>query len=189
MVVMAPADKEDFESMMGLAAQLEGPCSMRYPRDAAPTRSAALPFSPVQTGRAEVWQKGDDVALIALGSMSYPALHAAQILLSENIHATVVNARFAKPLDESLIVDLYKRCRAVVTIEEGVLKGGFGSAVLEALAADGCLSACPKPIVTLGLPNDFVTFDKRAALLERYKLTPLGIAEAGRRILKGLPRG
>jgi 1-deoxy-D-xylulose-5-phosphate synthase len=72
MVVMAPADKEDFESMMGLAAQLEGPCSMRYPRDAAPTRSAALPFSPVQTGRAEVWQKGDDVALIALGSMSYP---------------------------------------------------------------------------------------------------------------------
>jgi 1-deoxy-D-xylulose-5-phosphate synthase len=96
----------------------------------------------------------------------------------------VVNARFVKPLDEALILDLYKGCRAFITIEEGVLKGGFGSAVLEALEADGCMTRSPKPLKTLGLPNEFISFDKRKALLEKYGLSPHSIAEAVKQTLR-----
>ena len=134
-------------------------------------------------GHAEVWQKGDDVAFIALGSMAHPAFEAAQILLREKIYATVINARFIKPLDDTLILDVYRRVRVVIVIEEGVVRGGFGGAVLETLASNGCLWKDPRPVKCLGFPNEFITFDKRASLLERYGLTPLAIADVARNLL------
>lgn len=178
LTIMAAADKEDLEAMLGFVESLPTPASIRYPKDIALQRPQALVFSPVRLGKAEVLREGSDVAIIAVGSMVYPALEAAQILMNEKIHATVVNARFIKPLDETLILDLYQRCRAMITVEEGVLKGGFGSAVLEVLEADGCLLNKPKPVKRLGLPCEFIAFDKRRSLLEKYGLNPHSIASA-----------
>lgn len=178
LTVMAPADKEDLEAMLEFTQHLESPVSLRYPKGAAPFRPETLPVSPVQLGRAEVLREGADAVLIAVGSMVYPALEACSMLAAEKIFVTVVNSRFIKPLDETLILKLYGRCGALITAEEGVLKGGFGSAVLEALEADGCLSKDPKPVRSLGLPCEFITFDKRSALLEKYGLTSRGIAAA-----------
>jgi 1-deoxy-D-xylulose-5-phosphate synthase len=181
--VMSPADKEDFEPMLGIAAGWDGPTAIRYPRDAAASRPASIPFSDVRCGKAEIWQKGVDVAIIAIGSMAYPAFEAAQVLLPEKIYATVVNARFAKPLDETLVRELYQQCRALVIVEEGVVRGGFSSSILEALAASGLLTKNPKPIRCLGLPNEFITFDTRKALLDRYGLNTLSIADAAKQAL------
>ncbi len=176
--VMAPADKEDLEAMLEFAETQEGPCAIRYPRDIAPSRPQTIAFSPLKSGKAEIFREGQDAVLFALGSMVYPALEAATLLQNEKIFVTVVNARFIKPLDEALVLELYKRCRVFVTIEEGVLRGGFGSAVLETLEADGCMAKSPRPIKCLALPNEFVTFDKRRSLLEKYGLSPIGIASA-----------
>ncbi len=175
--VLAPADKEDLEAMLLFAASWEGPIAIRYPRDTAPLRPSTIPFSQIRCGKAEIWQKGADVAIVALGSMVYPAFEAAQVLLPEKIYATVVNARFAKPLDETLIKELYQQCAALVIVEEGVLRGGFGSAVLETLSAAGLLAKNPKPVRCLGLPNEFIAFDKRRALLDRYGLNALSVAD------------
>jgi len=186
MTVMAPADKEDFEAMLGFAAWWGGPVAIRYPRDTASLRPSSLPLAEIRVGKGEVWWKGADVAIIAVGSMAVPAYEAAQVLQAEKIQATVVNARFVKPLDETLIKELYRQCRAFVIVEEGVLHGGFGSAVLEALNTDGLLTQHPKPVRCLGLPNSFITFDKRKALLDRYGLNALSIAEAAKQALRGL---
>ena len=182
--VMAAADKEDLEAMLAFAQDQEGPVSIRYPRGVANLRPQALAFSPIQFGRAEVLRQGSDVVLFALGSMVYPALAAADILQNEKISVTVVNARFVKPLDETLIFELYSRCRAFLTIEEGVLKGGFGSAVLEVLEAGGRLHQAHNTFKRLGLPNEFITFDKRKDLLEKYGLGPLKIAAAAKEALR-----
>ncbi|MFH0877729.1 MAG: 1-deoxy-D-xylulose-5-phosphate synthase [Candidatus Omnitrophota bacterium] len=183
LAVMAPADRQDFEAMLDFAQHLEMPCSIRYPRDVALDRPAKISCSPVRLGKAERLGEGNDAVILALGSMVHPSLQAAELLLAEKIHVTVVNARFAKPLDESLILDLYQRSRTVVTVEEGTLKGGFGSAVLETLEEDGCLFKNPKPVRCLGLPSEFIAFDKRSSLLEKYGLTPQKIAGVVRQSL------
>ncbi|HAJ57641.1 MAG TPA: 1-deoxy-D-xylulose-5-phosphate synthase [Candidatus Omnitrophica bacterium] len=178
--VMAPADKDDLEAMMEFVQTLESPAAIRYPRDIALVRPEQYAFTQVRMGRAEVLKEGSDVVLLAVGSMVHPCLDAAQVLEGLHIHAAVVNARFIKPLDEALILDIYHRYPAIVTVEEGVLKGGFGSAVLELL--DSC-GKKPKPVKLLGLPSEFITFDKRKALLERYGLTARQIAESVKELL------
>mgnify|MGYP001767380833 CR=1 FL=1 len=183
LTVMAPADKEDFLSMLDFARTLQSPSSLRYPRGNADLRPAGVSLIPVRTGQGEVWQEGSDVALVAVGSMVPVAWEAARILSGEKIHATVVNARFVKPLDETLITRVYRQCRAMLTIEEGVLKGGFGSAILEMLQANGALVQDPRPLRCLGLPNEFITFDKRPVLLEKFGLTAQGIARVAREAL------
>ncbi len=179
--VMAAADKEDLEAMMEFAAGLGSPASIRYPRDAALSRPTSARFIALKAGKAEIIKDGTDAVIVAIGSMVHPSFDAAQMLESLNIHVAVVNARFVKPLDETLVLDLYHRYPLVVTVEEGVLKGGFGSAVLEALEAAG---RRPKPVVCLGLPSEFITFDKRKALLEKYGLTAQKIADTIKGSLK-----
>ncbi len=181
LTVMAPADKEDLEAMMTFAASLESPSAIRYPKGTAQFRPQRIGFSALRLGRSEIFKEGKDAAIIALGSMVYPALEAAELLMNENINVMVVNARFVKPLDETLIRDLYEKFRVIITVEEGVLKGGFGSAVLELLAGDGKI---PKAVKILGLPCEFIPFDKRRALLEKYGLSPRGIAGAVKESLK-----
>jgi 1-deoxy-D-xylulose-5-phosphate synthase len=183
LTVMAPADQEDFLSMLDFARTLAGPSSIRYPRGSADLRPSGVSLTPMRPGKGERWQEGDDVALVAVGSMVSVAWDAARLLASEKIHATVVNARFIKPLDETLIADVYRRCRVTLTIEEGALKGGFGSAVLEMLQAAGAFEQGSRSVRCLGLPNEFITFDKRSSLLEKYGLTAQGIARAAREAL------
>ncbi|MDD5574055.1 MAG: 1-deoxy-D-xylulose-5-phosphate synthase [Candidatus Omnitrophica bacterium] len=183
MSMMAPADKDDLEAMLAFAQEFPTPLAIRYPKDTAPELRRDAPFSPIRHGRAEVLLGGADVTILALGSMVAASLDAAGILLREGIRATVVNMRFAKPLDENIIFKCYDGTRALVTVEEGVLAGGFGSGVLEALDADGRLFASPKKVKRLGLPSSFVTFDKRKELLRQYGLDREGIAAAAREVL------
>src|SRR5207244_11481626 len=121
----------------------------------------------LEIGRAEQLRAGGDVALIALGTMVLPALAAAERMAAEGLSATVVNARFASPLDEAMIEGLARSVGRLITIEESILRGGFGSAVSECLDRRG-LSATPH--LRLALPDEFVTHGRRDELLQKVGL-------------------
>ena len=179
-VVMQPKDGAELRDMLWTAAKWEGKgaIAVRYPRSPIPDETFPDPNAPgavaprvLEIGRAEQLRAGGDVALIALGTMVAPALAAAETLAASGISATVVNARFARPLDEKVVTGL---ARSVgVTIEENVIAGGFGSAVSECLDANG-LSATPH--LRLGVPNEFVLHGKRDELLRQIGLDAEGIA-------------
>ncbi|HLY66746.1 MAG TPA: transketolase C-terminal domain-containing protein, partial [Chloroflexota bacterium] len=129
-----------------------------------------LPFQqPIQSGKAEVLRHGSDVTLLAFGPCLYWALEAAARLDERSIQATVVNARFAKPLDEPLILELAARTGRIVTVEEHALAGGFGSAVLELLADRGLCGSVR--VRRVGLPDHFVEHGSAAQLLAKYGVT------------------
>src|SRR5205085_5279941 len=123
--------------------------------------------APLPIGKAETLREGEDVALLAFGVHVATAMEASDLLAREGIAATVVNARFAKPLDEECILDLARRAGRLVTIEAGVAAGGFGSAVLELLARHGV--TCP--VTVLGIPDEFVDHGKPAHLRAQCGLT------------------
>jgi 1-deoxy-D-xylulose-5-phosphate synthase len=134
----------------------------------------------IPIGQAEQLRAGGDVAIIALGTMVAPSLAAADLLAAQGISATVVDARFAAPLDESMICGLARSVGRIITVEENVPMGGFGSAVSELLDRNG-LSATP--LTRIALPETFVTHGKRDELLKRVGLDGPGIA---RRTLEGI---
>lgn len=135
MVLMAPKDEAELQQMLVTGINYtNGPIAMRYPRgNGYGVPLMAEGWQPLPIGKGEILRTGDDVLLVSYGSMVYPAMQAAAILSEHGIEATVVNARFAKPLDTGLIVPLAKQFGRVFTLEEGCLMGGFGSAVVEAL--------------------------------------------------------
>ncbi len=180
MVVMAPRDEGELRRMLATALKCDGPAALRYPRGCGPKRGLSEELQPIEVGRAEMVRDGEDVALVAIGTMVDPAAEAAEMLAREGIRAAVVNARFAKPLDGELICELAGRCGAVVTVEENVAAGGFGSGVLELLAAKGV----PAAVEVVGLPDAFVPHGDRAELLRRYRLDAEGIAWAAERVVE-----
>jgi 1-deoxy-D-xylulose-5-phosphate synthase len=157
MTVLAPADGQDLEEMMEYAVKQPGPVAIRYPRGAAPVR-----------GNIKQKAEGKTV-IIAIGSMVQPALEAAQLLGG----AKVINARFVKPLDRDMIVKAIKGAEQVVTVEEGVLEGGFGSAIMELLSDEGINI----PVQRIGLPSKFIEHGKRDSILEQYGLSAEKIRE------------
>ncbi len=180
MTVMAPKDENELRHMLTTAIKHEdGPIAVRYPRGAGIGVSTDEPLHALPIGRAEVLREGDDVAILALGSMVLTAERAADALAAEGIQATVVNTRFVKPLDERLILDLARRCGALVTVEENVAQGGFGSAVLETLAAAGVAV----PVQVLGVPDAVFQHASQARLREKAGLSTAGIANAARQAL------
>ncbi len=186
-VLAAPKDLDEFEAMLQFAAQYTaGPIGIRYPRGGVlrtPERPIVEPTNattPLAVGKAEWLVEGTDVALLALGSMVVPALEAAALLRQEGISASVINARWAKPLDTALIEELVQRHRALVTIEEGVKRGGFGSAVLEYLESTGINRV---RVRVIGLPDKFVEHGKRELLLEQAGLTSPAIAAQAKDLL------
>ena len=154
MVAMAPKDEDELQHMVSTAVEYEdGPIAFRYPRGAGigvpmQKESQALPI-----GKGEVLREGEDLLIVAIGNRVYPAVEAADVLADFGISVAVVNARFVKPLDEELIVPLAERIGRVITIEDGVLMGGFGSAVLEALAHRGIQGV---QVRRLGIPDQFI---------------------------------
>lgn len=158
MVVMAPKDEAELQRMVVTGVNhTSSPIALRYPRGngyGVPLMEAG--WEPLEIGKAEQLRQGDDVLMVAYGSMVYPALQAAEILGEHGIEATVVNARFVKPLDTDLIVPLAKQIGRVVTLEEGCLMGGFGSAVAEALL-DHDLNV---PVTRIGVPDHLVDHAK-----------------------------
>jgi len=170
--VMAPKDEAELVEMLWTALTIDGPVAIRYPRGAG--EGVTLPARPqtFPTGQAEMLRAGADVAILALGATVYPAMEAARALSSLCVEAAVVNARFVKPLDGDLLKSLALNFNRLVTVEEGVLAGGFGSAVLELLEARGLNYVTLK---RLGLPDEFVEHGDRSIFLKRYNLDAAGI--------------
>ncbi len=176
MVVMAPKDENELRHMVVTAMVHDGPIAFRFPRGSALGVPLDEVAAPLPIGKAEILRDGDDVAILGFGVHVPTAVEAAEILADEGIAATVVNARFAKPLDEELILDLARRVGRFVTIEEGVAAGGFGSAVLELLARHGL--TCP--VTVLGIPDTFVDHGKPADLRTECGLTAANVAAQAR---------
>lgn len=180
LVTMAPADEEELRRMLKTAIDHPGPAALRFPRTNAEGVEVTEDIQPLAIGKGEILRTGADVALIAIGSMVYPALAAAEILAKEGISATVVNARFLKPLDAELISQVALDVANVVTIEEGCLAGGFGSAVLEMLESREIYNV---RVHRMGLPDRFVEHGPRQMLLEKYGLDAESIAARVERIV------
>jgi 1-deoxy-D-xylulose-5-phosphate synthase len=173
MVVMAPKDGRELEQMLEFAIRLDKPVAIRYPRTST-LIDGDLP-APLKFGSPELLKGGGDFTLIALGSMVLPAAEALDILAKEGLRGNLVNARFASPLDIISIKNACAKSKMVFTIEEGIKDGGFGSAVARQL---------DEKVLCLGLPAQFIPHGPRGLLLEKYGLSPLGIAEAIRQGLK-----
>lgn len=182
LVVMAPSNEDELADMLFTAIQLGVPCAIRYPR--AKGVGVAIKEFPetIPIGKGSLVLEGADILIIALGSMLAPAIQAAGILQASGISAGIINPRFVKPLDRDLIIRMARATGHVVTVEEGVLAGGFGSAVLELLADEGLTDV---KVIRLGIPDSFVEHGTREELLADYDLTPEGIANAAYSFCKG----
>ncbi|MDI6731473.1 MAG: 1-deoxy-D-xylulose-5-phosphate synthase [Candidatus Margulisbacteria bacterium] len=190
MIVMAPKDENEFVAMMNTAVQHNGPIAVRYPRGAGPEISPDSDPELIKVGKGEsafhskLPAPNSKLCIFAIGSMVYPSIEAAKLLENEGIAATVFNARFVKPLDKKAIVHLAKEVDRIVTVEEGVLEGGFGSAVAELLIDE----EITLPIQRIGLPDKFIEQGKRQELLGIYGLTADGIytkIAKGKRVING----
>ena len=181
MVVMAPSDENELRRMLRTALDHDGPIALRYPRGAATGCVLDDPIAPLALGKAAIRRDGgEDVLILAIGRPLGEALLAAEQLAAEGVGATVVDARFVKPLDNRLILELAARIPRIVTVEEHVRQGGFGSAVLECLA-DGGLTGWK--IKRLGVADIFVEHGSQKILRARYGLDAAAIADAARRLL------
>jgi 1-deoxy-D-xylulose-5-phosphate synthase len=173
LVVMAPRDLSELAAMVRTGLELGAPAALRYPRGEGGSRPPGE-VEPLPVGRAEVVRSGDSVAIVALGTMVDTALAAADLLSSQGVEACVVNARFVQPLDSELICQMAGEAGRVVTVEENVVSGGFGSAVAELLADRGVRV----PLLRLGLPDRFVGHGPREQLLKDVGLEPHAMAES-----------
>ena len=191
MVIMAPKDENELQHMIFTAVNYNGPIALRYPRGQGEGVKLDESLNEIEIGKAEIIYKskhptsniqtnpnsqitGSKLLVVAIGSMVYLAVEAAKLAEARGISSIVVNARFAKPLDEELILKLANEADKIVTVEEGVLDGGFGSAVSDLLLDHGI----SKPIKRLGLPDKFIEHGKRSEILDQYGLIPEKIASA-----------
>ena len=168
MTIMAPKDENELRHMLKTATDFAGPISVRYPRGSGVGVDIAEPLHALPIGKAEVLREGSDVCLWAIGSMVQSAMQAADKLAEQGISAGVVNMRFAKPLDKELLVEHAAQYGKIVTLEEGVLAGGVGSAVLETLNEAQLLQKCR--VLTLGIPDEFVLHGDKKLLFKDLQL-------------------
>lgn len=180
MTVMAPKDENELRRMLKTAVNSGIPISLRYPRGAGFGVTLDSEVEELPIGTAERLSAGKDVAIIAIGSSVYPALAAAALLENAGIRATVVNARFVKPLDRALILSIAKECGIIVTVEENALQGGFGSAVLELLSDEKITGL---KIKRIGIPDRFIEHGTQAELRKMLCLDADGIAAAVKKFL------
>jgi len=184
MVLMAPKDENELRHMLKTAILYEdGPIALRYPRGAGVGVPLTGEPHPLPIGRGEVLREGDDITIVALGTMVLPAERAADILAEQGIHATVINARFVKPLDEELILSSAQRTGHLLTVEEAMLAGGFGSAVLELLAREGLRL----PVTTLGVPDRIFDHAPQGVLRKQAGLDAETIAARAAALLGARP--
>jgi len=177
MVLMAPKDENELRHMLYTALLHDGPIALRYPRGAGYGVKMDEPLSPIPIGKGEILRHGNDAALLALGSTVMPCMEAAAQLASHGIETTVVNARFAKPLDEEILTELARQFTQVFTVEEHVLAGGFGSAVAEALEHIGMPHVA---VHRLGVPDRFIDHATQSQQRDALGLDATAIAEAVR---------
>jgi len=181
MTIMAPGSGAELKEMLQMALTLDSPVAIRYPKGAA-----AEPLPPdlcnLDYGKGKLLQEGEDVLLLAVGATVKTALQAYDLLLAEGISACVINPRFIVPLDRQLICSWAKRCKYVITIEENIVSGGFGSAVLEALSEEGLTDL---HIQMMGVHDPFTGQGTREQILETVQLTAQSIALKAKQLCKG----
>jgi 1-deoxy-D-xylulose-5-phosphate synthase len=172
-IVMAPKDEGEMRDMLFTMIEHTGPAAMRYPRG----NGVGVPIDRepelLEIGKGEILRDGGEVAIVAYGAMAHPSLAAADRLAKDRIETTVVNARFVKPLDTSLLLALARTKRLIVTVEEAYLAGGFGSAVMELLEENGLQDKVR--VVRMGIPDRLITHGDAKLLLAKYGLDADGI--------------
>ncbi len=174
LIVSAPKDENELQHLLYTAVKSDHPMAIRYPRNPGLGIKLDTELHEIPIGEWEIIRCGEDIAILAIGAMVAPALEAAQELASRGIEATVVNARFVKPLDSELIIDLTSRIKRIVTVEENALSGGFGSSVIRFLKESAIYDIKVKSI---GIPDEFVEHGTQAILRAKYGLDAKGIAQ------------
>jgi 1-deoxy-D-xylulose-5-phosphate synthase len=164
--IACPADENECRQLLSTAFAQNHPVAVRYPRGSGAGVAVQSGLEPLPFGKGEVRRQGQAIAILAFGTLLQPALQAAQAL-----NATVVNMRWAKPLDTELLLQVAREHQALVTVEEGAILGGAGSAVLEALQAANVTI----PVLQLGLPDSFIEHGDPAVLLQMEGLDAAGI--------------
>ncbi len=174
-VLMAPKDEAEMRDMLLTAIEHPGPAAIRYPRGNGFGVDISSPPKQIEIGKAEILRDGGDVAIIAYGEMVYPAVEAGNKLMAAGIQSTVVNARFVKPLDKDAILELARKKRLIVTVEDAYLAGGFGSAVLELLEENNLADKIK--VVRMGVPDEIVPHGDPKILMANYGLDADGISQ------------
>lgn len=181
LTVMAPKDENELQHMLATAIALGTPAAVRYPRGNGYGVALDQTLALLPVGKAELLRSGDSAAILALGSLVYPALEAARTLADEQgISLTVVNARFVKPLDEELILQLAASHGRLITLEENARQGGFGTAVLELLEQHGTTGVA---VLRLGYPDQYIPQGEQHELRSMIGLDPAGIVASIRAFL------
>ncbi len=180
MVVSAPKDEAELRDLLYTGIHHDGPFAVRFPRGSGPGAPTDLPMKQLPIGRGEVLREGRDVALLGFGVSVGECLRAANILEEAGIDAAVINARYAKPLDADLVVRYARATAGVITVEENVRAGGFGDAVLEALADAGMADRC---LANLTMPDAIVDHGPQATFRQIHQVDAAGIAARVRDLL------
>jgi 1-deoxy-D-xylulose-5-phosphate synthase len=181
MVVMVPSDENELRDMLYTATQHDGPIALRYPRGNGEGVTLETGFKKVEIGKGVQLEEGKDYALLAVGRMVGVAKAARALLKKEGLEGTLANMRFVKPLDEKLILSIAKKNKVLVTLEENVIMGGFGSAVLECLQKNGITDCSVKQI---GIPDEFIEHGKPQLQREHCGLEPAQVAEEVKKLLR-----
>ncbi len=173
MTVMAPRDQSELVAMLKSSLKYSGPIAIRYPRGSCPQEEVDYRLPVLPFGRGELLREGEDLVILAVGPLVYQALEAAEQLSMKGKEAAVINCRFVKPLDEELILEWSNRTKKVITIEENVIAGGFGSAVLELLADRGFNGEAAR----MGIPDSFLGHGAPDLLCRSIGLDAAGIID------------
>lgn len=181
LVVAAPKDTIELRNLLATAFRHDGPMAIRYPRGGGPCAYEPAEMEILSIGQGERLIEGADAAIVAIGSTVYTAVEASGILIKDGLSVEVINARFVKPLDETLILSLFERGLPVVIAEDNTIVGGFGSAILELASSKGYSLDNVKRI---GIPDSFVEHNSVDELKAKCGLTAQGIADAVRSVVQ-----
>ncbi len=181
MTIMAPKDENELQHMLFTAIEHDGPTAVRYPRGNGYGVPLDQNLAALSIGRGEILREGSDGAILAVGTMVRPSVLAAEAIGGEGLRLSVVNARFIKPLDRDLIISLAQKTGVIITVEENVLQGGFGTGVLELLEEEGLHDV---KVLRLGFPDTYIEQGEQKELRALYGLDVAGIADSIRRFMQ-----
>lgn len=181
LIIMVPKDEDELQHMMKTAIECPSPVAFRYPRGKGEGVKRNPVLRSIEIGKGEVLREGGDLLILAIGTTVYPSIRAAERLDASGIHAAVINTRFLKPLDGDLIGEWATKIGKILTVEENVLQGGFGSAVLELLQEKGLSSVHVK---RLGIPDLFVEHGPPSLLRAKYGIDEAGIYRAAKEMVE-----
>jgi len=172
LIVSAPRDENELQHLLYAAVNAAHPMAIRYPRGSGTGKKLDTNLSPLKIGKGEILRNGDDVAIFAVGSTVEPAFQASRELSNQGVEATVINSRFIKPLDSDLITKVANHIKNIVTVEENVLSGGFGSRITSLLQKSGVNDV---RVRSIGISDEFVEHGTQSILREKYNLDTTGI--------------